>query len=379
MQVTQKVISCQSLVISKRDTLSNRFGSLLTELLAAPVPTLSQMTDHWRLAAPLAVAVSGGVDSMACTLLADDYARAHGGRVIALTVDHGLRVESRTEAEQVAAWMHAAGIEHHILTPSPQASHGNVQAQARARRYDALRQACAELGCSHLLLAHHADDQAETVALQRHRGETPPSRAGMPARRYQGNLALLRPLLGTRKRTLIEYLRNCHQPWIEDPTNASDRYARNRLRRTLTDTDITALWHEAQQAGKARHDAEAARNAWMQTHAQATSAHAMVSRTAWLNLPDLERMDYVSHAIRIIGRKMFRPRLHETTRLATRVANETSGVATLGHCRITWNAQQITITPEHPLDTGITISHIEENNVLVSPPFWWFSFPLHDT
>jgi tRNA(Ile)-lysidine synthase len=336
-------------------------------------------------APPLAIALSGGADSMALTLLADAWARAHGCNIVALTVDHGLRAESRAEAEQVAAWMRARGIAHHILTPPPQPAIRNPQAQARARRYDALAEACTQLGCRFLLLAHHADDQAETVALQRHRGTTPPSRAGMPAVRMQQGLALVRPLLGTRKRTLIAYLRANHQNWVEDPSNASDNYARNRLRTSLTEADILSLWHEAQHAGEMRHTAEVARNAWMEAHARTTHGNATFHRPAWLILPSLERMDYLSHAIRTIGGKPFRPRLAETERLATRLADMAQGSATLGHCHLRWHADAIRITPEHTtrtaLDSNALPPHMQgvafSENTLVSRPFWWFSFPLH--
>ena len=64
----------------------------------------------------IGVAVSGGGDSMALVLLADRWARVHGGRVSALTVDHGLRKESRKEALTVRRWLKRRGINHHILT-----------------------------------------------------------------------------------------------------------------------------------------------------------------------------------------------------------------------------------------------------------------------
>ena len=380
--MTQAVASRQSPVASQEGELAARFAASMQSLL---FPTLA--TDNWRLATPLAIALSGGADSMALTLLADDWARKHGGRIIALTVDHALRAESKSEAEQVAAWMRARGIEHHILTPPLQPAIRNPQAQARARRYDALAQACAHLGCQFLLLAHHADDQAETVALQRHRGTTPPSRAGMPAVRAQDGLMLLRPLLGTRKRTLMEYLRAKNQDWIEDPTNASDAYTRNRLRKNLTEADIVSLWHEAQHAGEMRHHAERVRNTWMEAHTRTTLGSATLNRAAWLMLPSLQRMDYVSHTIRTIGGKPFRPRLAETERLATRIADASHGAATLGHCHIRWQAEDILITPEHAartaLDSNALSPHMQgvasRENTLVSSPFWWFSLPLHNT
>ncbi|MBM3565781.1 MAG: tRNA lysidine(34) synthetase TilS, partial [Alphaproteobacteria bacterium] len=80
----------------------------------------------------LAVAVSGGADSMALALLADAWARGKGGRIVALTVDHGLRGGSAAEAVQVAAWLAARGIEHRILPWIGAKPASAIQAKARA-------------------------------------------------------------------------------------------------------------------------------------------------------------------------------------------------------------------------------------------------------
>lgn len=357
--------------------MANANAAFVTSL-ASPLSHIHHVLDALLAhSAPthLAVAVSGGADSMALTLLAHDYANERNIALTAFTVDHGLRPESASEAVKVAAWLKAYGIAHHILTPALQPDIRNPQAQARARRYDALAHACEARGITHLLLGHHADDQAETVALQQHRGDSPPSRAGMAAVSPRGNLQLVRPLLGTRKRALMEYLKIVGQEWIEDPSNQSERYARNRVRKSLSESEIVTLWHTAQQAGLQRQANESARNAWMQAHAMG----ATFLRNAWLTLTLELRMDYLSHAIRVIGGKNFRPRFAETERLCTRIAAETAGVATLGHCRIAWNGHEIAIRPEHPASQGVDaelVAHHMTHNTLVSPAFWCFNFPL---
>nr|WP_083901585.1 tRNA lysidine(34) synthetase TilS [Azospirillum sp. B4] len=126
----------------------------------------------------LAVGVSGGRDSLALTLLAHRWAQARGGRIQAFTVDHALRPESAAEAAQVARWLAARGIDHAILTwEGPKPATG-LQAAARQARYALLAAACRERGILHLCLAHHREDQAETVALRR-KGAVVPT--GWPA------------------------------------------------------------------------------------------------------------------------------------------------------------------------------------------------------
>src|SRR5271163_603629 len=98
----------------------------------------------------LAVAVSGGADSLALALLAADWARARGGRITALTVDHGLRPEAAAEAAQVADWLGARGVAHQTLRHEGARPRGDVQAKARTWRYRLLEGWCAQHGVLHL-------------------------------------------------------------------------------------------------------------------------------------------------------------------------------------------------------------------------------------
>lgn len=320
---------------------------------------------------------------MALTLIAHDWCKTRGINLCALTVDHGLRAESAAEAHQVASMMHEHGIAHAVLTPPPMPVIRNTQAQARARRYGALAAACRDMGCTHLLVAHHADDQAETVALQRHRGDTPSSRAGMALVSRRDGIHLVRPLLGTRKSALITYLRQRGQPWIEDPSNAQDRYARNRLRRCMTEGEFHSLWREAQHAGQARHRDETARNAFFSAQAKLQGGVLTWPLAPWAALPDTSRTDALGHAIRTIGGREFRPRHHETARLDAAILATPQGFATLGHCRIVWKETQLTVTHEtlHRVGLEPTAStpYIRDTarwKLLVSEPFWWFNHPL---
>jgi tRNA(Ile)-lysidine synthase len=178
----------------------------------------------------LAVAVSGGADSLALCLLADAWARARDGTVIGLTVDHGLRPEAAAEAARVGSWLAARGIRHRVLAWRPPSGLRNVQAAARDARYELLLGWCASAGCLHLLTAHHREDQAETLLLRLARGSGLDGLAGMASCRETTACRLLRPLLAVPRARLAASLRDAGQDWIEDPSNRDEAYARVRLR-----------------------------------------------------------------------------------------------------------------------------------------------------
>ncbi len=206
-------------------TLSRRFAAVMARFGA------------FEAAPHLAVAVSGGADSLALALLAQGWAAKRGGRVTALTVDHRLRPDARHEAAWVKAALARHGIAHRVLTwhAGAQAGRANLQARARAARYDLLADWCRKTSVMHLLTAHHRDDQAETVLMRLERGSGLYGLAAMASCAEQDAYRLLRPLLAEPKSALAGYLRRRGQDWIEDPSNENPEFTRVRLRRTLAE------------------------------------------------------------------------------------------------------------------------------------------------
>ncbi len=194
----------------------------------------------------LAVAVSGGPDSLALTLLLAEWAHNRNGRVDALTVDHRLRAESTAEAEQVGRWLAPLpGVTHRILPWTGPKPDSGIQAAARAARYWLLSAYCRDHAILHLCVAHHRDDQAETHRLRAGHGSGTLGLAGMSAVRPLDGVRLLRPLLSVAKPELLALLAAREQSWISDPSNSNPAFERVRLRATAdTETaahDIAAL------------------------------------------------------------------------------------------------------------------------------------------
>lgn len=173
------------------------------------------------------IAVSGGPDSMALLHLA---AAAWGGRVEAVTIDHGLRAASAEEAAMVAQWCAKQGIPHSILTPDT-APDGNVQAWGRAQRYALIERWRTERGIDWTLTAHHADDQLETLLMRLNRGSGVAGLAGVRARRGR----VIRPLLSVRKAALAVHCAENAVPYVDDPSNEDHRFDRANLRAELRD------------------------------------------------------------------------------------------------------------------------------------------------
>lgn len=184
----------------------------------------------------IAVAVSGGGDSMALLLLAAEWACARGGQVFALTVDHGLRAASADEAREVGTWCAARGISHQILRWDGPHPASGIQAAARQARYALLEAWCRDHHVLHLLIAHHQEDQAETVMMRRMRRSGGDGLAGMAAVIERRSMRLLRPLLSLPRARLRATLQAVGQGWIEDPSNRNPAYLRTALRATLAAT-----------------------------------------------------------------------------------------------------------------------------------------------
>lgn len=206
--------------------------------------------------APLALAVSGGPDSMAMLALATD---AFPGAVIAATVDHGLRAEAADEAAMVTGWCATAGISHQTLTVAvdcPSAS--NLHDWARGQRYALLDQWARAAKASAIATGHHADDQAETFLMRAARGSGLAGLAGVRARNAVPNrVPVIRPLLFWRRAELLAVVEAGGIPHVDDPSNLDPRFDRAHVRTLLSATPELPA---AALARSAAHLAEAERD-----------------------------------------------------------------------------------------------------------------------
>ncbi|MDT8322880.1 MAG: tRNA lysidine(34) synthetase TilS [Bacteroidota bacterium] len=181
----------------------------------------------------LLVAASGGLDSTVLAVVTADIARRWSLRLVLGYVHHGLRVDADAEVEFVRALAGRLAADVAVRHVDVRSAHarqgGSLQEIARDLRYEALEEMRAEADAAAVLLAHHADDQAETVLAHFLRGSGVRGLAGMPTARGR----LLRPLLGETRRELEREATARGLTWRHDASNDSDAYARNALRHNV--------------------------------------------------------------------------------------------------------------------------------------------------
>ncbi|MFC0244095.1 tRNA lysidine(34) synthetase TilS [Falsochrobactrum ovis] len=180
-------------------------------------------------------AVSGGSDSLGLLFLLKDYLAQLNNppQLMAVTVDHQLRKESRDEAELVAALCKAQQIEHRILAWDEAKPASGISAAARSARYRLLVQAAKEAGADMILTGHTRDDQIETFLMRQSRSTHSQARglAAMARRsRLENSVELIRPLLEISRQSLRAELQARGIGWVDDPSNHNAEYERPRIR-----------------------------------------------------------------------------------------------------------------------------------------------------
>lgn len=184
----------------------------------------------------IAIACSGGLDSMVLLQLASDWCRAQGQSLLVLHVHHGLSPHADAWQRHVDAAAGALGLRFDVRQVQIDGNGSGTEAAARKLRYRALGEMCRAHGATLLLTAHHLDDQAETVLLQLLRGSGPAGLSGMDAANAApellGNpdLVMARPLLPLSRAELEAHAVAHGLAWVEDESNGDTRYARNALR-----------------------------------------------------------------------------------------------------------------------------------------------------
>lgn len=327
------------------------------------------------LGAPMAVAVSGGADSMALMHIAQralalvppllkSMEQPGRPRLIVLTVDHGLRTGSADDAVWVASQAEAAGLPCRVLRWEGEKPAHGIQAAARAARYRLLHEALIEEARPYerlernLLTAHHYEDQAETFLMHLVRGSGIDGLSAMqsaafvpttpmPQGAVDARLEVIRPLLDMPKSRLVATLREAGLTWREDPSNDRDDFERVRVRKalaSLSELGITseAIARSSRRLSRAR--ASIVRQA-IETSERHVDWHGgqfgSIALDTLNNLSEEISIRVLRYLIAAYGGESPAPRLSEIEALAERIRATSerpwpARAATLGGCRLDW-------------------------------------------
>ena len=202
------------------------FNSELLKLLIHPVNKPSKN---------FVIGLSGGVDSMALLYLIKrflDQNKSMKINVFPIIIDHNLRVESSSEAENVKSISEGIGFKTTIKKIEKQKPNGNIQNWARENRRELLFESCSDLRAN-LILAHHLDDQAETLYMRLSKNSGLDGLSGMKTITFWNGIFILRPFLTFSKEEIVRYAQKNNINFFEDPSNSLLKYERVRVRQKL--------------------------------------------------------------------------------------------------------------------------------------------------
>lgn len=279
---------------------------------------IEEIFNKEKLFGNIGVAVSGGADSLALTLLLQEFCKQKKLQLFAVTVDHKMRKSSALEAVELGEILKKRKINHSILkvTKVPQK---NIEAKLREARYELLGEFCKKNKIKHIFLGHHAGDVAENFLIRLFRGS---GLDGLSAIRNVAELdgiRLVRPLLDFTKDDLKEFLRSKKVKWFEDETNSDEKFLRNKIRKfleTFSDKDLInkRIKFAAEEIASTRDLFDEIM--WRESERIVTfeQGRALIDRDKFRNLNAKIALKILALALMKIGQKPYKPRREKLER-----------------------------------------------------------------
>lgn len=307
----------------------------------------------------IAVAVSGGADSLALTFLLKTWVQNHGGQLVALTVDHGLRPHSTQEAESLQKLLKNQGIEHRILTWQGEKPSTALQEKAREKRYDLLKTYCLEQGKDFLFLGHHQGDQNETYCMRLRQNSGLLGLACMrPLSKHQP-LTLVRPFLKLTKERLQETLKQLKIEWVEDPSNQNMAFERVFWRQNLG--NLTLPLEPYQRVRKA-YESWVLR--YLKTYAKMYEfGYVRLDQVAFSMLPESFREILLSFLLQAYGVGRYPPSFRSLKELLDKIKKSKFSAATAQGLRISKSKKELLLIREYRA--------IKDEREVTGKPFIW--------
>lgn len=301
----------------------------------------------------IAAGVSGGADSLALVWQLKQWAELNQRKVVALTVDHGLRPESREEALYVSQLMADWRIEHHLLVWEGEKPDSDIEARAREARYGLMADWCRQNGIKVLAVGHHLQDQAETFFMRLCRGSGVYGLSAMQPVTDCWGITVVRPQLDRKPEELRSLLRQMGVVWKEDVSNQSENFLRSRIRRYLPELESkTGLTRErlAETAAVLARSRSLIESLVRQKIAENVTEWCGSVRS--LSQAELKSWHsellfrVLAELIRTVGGRKYVPESEELLRLSNLIVQPDFKGCTLGDCEIFSCRGKIWIIPE---------------------------------
>ena len=306
----------------------------------------------------IAVAVSGGVDSIALLHFVFEWSCVDDIDVTILSVDHNLRTESKSEIAYIAKLSSKFGFHFVPLSWNCGNQKTAIQERARNARYKLMSETCKSLAISLLLTAHHFDDMLETYLIKKSKKSS--DLALTPNITYFWNdLWIIRPLFNMEKRDLINYLLTNKIKWFEDESNKLDKYERNRVRKKLATFDLEKKTALIAEYNLSIDRAKELNKILIKDFAEVISIYnygfAKINITKFNQLDAEIKIHVINYVLTIISGKNTMPRYRNVINIISSIEQNLFTSSTLNHCKFIANKEEIVIYKEKAFITDTPI------------------------
>lgn len=309
-----------------------------------------------------ALAVSGGCDSMALVALAAAAQEAQT-KFSVLSVNHGLRAEAAAEIKQVETICASLHLPHYTLTADYPLPKTGLQEAARHLRYGLMAAWCKQNGAGALVVAHHLEDQAETILMRLAHYSGIAGLGGMTARQVlhtaQGDIILVRPFLQHSRTALEEIVKTAKLKWSDDPTNNDTQYERVRWRKLLPQLEMAGLTPDiltalAAQCREASDEINRTATQWLEAHATYNAyGFFEIDRPAFTQITPPLQKRIIQALVQWLGVRDYPPASAQIENLITALDEKPYGAMTFGGCLLRWQSRHLWI--------GCEVAHINTN------------------
>jgi len=288
---------------------------------------------------PFVVAVSGGPDSMALTILSYLYSKEKRSKVKFVHVDHGIRKNSYKESILVKNILKKKKINLRILI-NKKIIDKNIQKNARDIRYNLLNKFCQKYKINYILTGHHSDDQIETFLIRLSRGSGVQGLSSMSKEtKLKNRQLLIRPLLDIKKTKLINIAKNSFETFLKDPSNTNERYLRTKIRKLKKLFEKNGISHNQiirsiNNLASTKKTINLIITKFFKEHIEIKNSMAMIKVKFFLLEAEELRLKILSNILKKMSNTYYQPRSIKVFNLLERIKKHDKFRSTLGGCII---------------------------------------------